>query len=216
MIYCLLNGVEHREKYPEAVRDFCLMIHYASVRAYEAIRGFFGNTLPHPGTMRAWYSNSDLNCEPGISASCVNILKKKVDQKKAAGSELVMSMIFDEMHIRKMIQWSNSSRTMLGFTTFGTNLDENGKDENPAANQVIVFMAIGINEKIKLPFAYHFIKSLKAEDRVCLVGQALDALLDAGVKVACITFDGLLANRKMCKLFGANLDIFSPEFKPYS
>lgn len=215
LIHCLLNGVKHREKYPKVVRDFCLMVHYASVRAYEAIRVFFGNTLPHPGTMRAWYSNSDLNCKPGISQSCLQILKKKADQKKAIGKELVVSLIFGEMHIRKMFQWCNNTKTMLGYSTFGSNKDENGEIQNPAANQVIVFMAIGINERIKLPFAYHFIKSLKAEERKCLVGQAIDALIDTGVKVACITFDGLVANRKMCRLFGANIDIFSSQFKPY-
>lgn len=215
MIHCLVNGVKHREKYPEAVRDFCLMVHYASVRAYEAIRGYFGDTLPHPGTMRAWYSNSDLNCEPGISASCLNILKRKAEKKKATGSELVVSLIFDEMHIRKMFQWCSSSRTMFGYATCGSNLNEKGEEANPAANQVIVLMAIGINERIKLPFAYHFIKSLKAEERLCLIGQTIDALIDTGVKIACITFDGLVANQKMCKLFGANIDIFSPQFKPY-
>lgn len=190
------------------------MVHYASVRAYEAIREYFGNTLPHPGTLRAWYSNSDLNCEPGISVSCLNILKRKAEMKKAAGSELVVSLIFDEMHIRKMFQWCNSSRTMLGYSTFGSNTNEKGENTDPAANQVIVLMAIGVNEHIKLPFAYHFIKSLKAEERQHLIGQAIDALIDAGVKVACITFDGLVGNRKMCKLFGANIDIFSPQFNP--
>lgn len=215
LIHCLLNGVNHREKYPEVVRDFCLMVHFSSVRAYEAIREFFGNNLPHPGTIRAWYSNSDLNCKPGISESCLRILKKRADQKKANGSELVVSLIFDEMHIRKMFQWCNSSRTMLGHTTFGTNENEDGETIYPAANQVIVFMAIGVNENIKLPFAYHFIKGLTAEDRKCLLGQVIDALIDTGVKIACMTFDGLIANRKMCQLFGANLDIFSTQFKPY-
>lgn len=130
------------------------MVHYASVRAYEGIREYFGNTLPHPGTLRAWYSNSDLNCKPGISLSCLNILKKKAEEKKATGSELVISLIFDEMHIRQMFQWCSSSREMLGYTTFGSNLNEKGENGNPPANQVIVLMAIGINERIKLPFAY--------------------------------------------------------------
>lgn len=66
IFHCLIFGVGHREKYPPIVREFCMKIHYLSVRAFMAIRSTFNNNLPHPATVRHWYANSDMCCEPGI------------------------------------------------------------------------------------------------------------------------------------------------------
>lgn len=153
-----------------------------------------------------------MNCKPGISDSCLQILKRKVEEKKAAGSELCIAVLFDEMHIRKLFQWCNSSKTILGYPTYGSKSGQGDKNEDQAATQVIVFMASGINERLQLPFAYHFIKSLNAEERRDLLTDLLTALIDIGVKVTNVAFDGLIVNRKMCKLLGANLNIFSPSF----
>lgn len=211
LINCLLVGVSHKEKYPEAVRNFCLMIHTLSVRAYEAIRSYFGNNLPHSGTIRSWRANADLNCDVGINEACLNILKRKAEEKRASGSELIVSVIFDEMHIRRMFQWCNSSRKILGFPTIGVH--ENSNVE--AANQVIVFMVCGINERIQLPLAYHFILKLKAEERKTLLLSIIESLVNVNIKVANIAFDGLSSNKRMCTLLGACLNIFSDKFKPY-
>lgn len=215
LINCFLNGVGHKEKYPEVVRDFCIAIHYLSARAYGAIRTYFKDHLPHPRTIRAWYANSDLNCQPGISDTCLAILKRRAERMRAAGRELVVSVIFDEIYIRKMFQWCQDSRTMVGYPTFGAEFCEAGEDEELAATQAIVFMISGINERIQLPIAYHFIKSLKAEQRRDLITKIIDSLITINVKVASIGFDGLTSNRKMCSLLGANLDIFSSDFRPY-
>lgn len=211
VINCLINGVKHKEKYPESVRHFCLMIHTLSVRAYEAIRSYFGNNLPHSGTLRAWHANADLNCKAGINRACLDILKRKAEEKRALGSELIVSVIFDEIHIRKLLQWCNSSKQMLGYSTYGT--DENG--DKLVANQAIVFMVCGINERIQLPVAYHFIAKLIAEQRKDLLLSVIESLIKVGVKVANISFDGLSANRKMCMLLGANLNVYSKRYKPY-
>lgn len=221
LIHCFLFGVKHRQKYPPIVREFCLNIYYLSLRAYESIRSTFNNNLPHPSVIRSWYANCDLNCEPGISSSCLGILKKKAMLKKNMESELLVSVCFDEMYLRKHFQWCNKTNRMFGFPTFGSDtadeIVDNPADLNldEAANQVIVFMAIGINENIKLPVAYHFINTLDAEKKMDLVGSVVDSLLRVGVIVVNIVFDGHSSNKRMCTLLGANLRLESDLFQPY-
>lgn len=220
LIHCLLYGVKKNEKYPEIVRDFCLKIHFISIRAYNAIRLTFNNNLPHSATIRHWYSNSDMESKPGINYSCMKILRRKAEKKGIVNSKLLVSICFDEMFIRRHFQWCNQTKRMLGFPTyplperkevFGTN--ELNRDE--AANQAIVFMAVGINDNFKLPIAYHFVKSLKSVDRTTLVRSIVDEVSSTGAIVNNISFDGFSGNKKMCSLIGADLRLESDDFKPF-
>lgn len=154
-----------------------------------------------------------MNCQVGIHDTCLRILARLAEKKIAAGSQLVVALIFDEMYIRKLLQWISSKRTMSGYPTFGINAKNDGVET--LANQAIVFMVSGINERIQLPIAYHFIKSLKAEQRRDLVLNIIESLIKINVKVANVCFDGLSSNRKMCRLLGANLSVLSPNFQPY-
>lgn len=165
-----------------------------------------------------------MNCHPGVHDSCLEILKKKVADKKVAGSELILSICFDEMFLRKTFQWCNQTKQIIGFPTYPTrveyddDVDVFDKDDlnlNEAANQVIVFMAVGINERIKLPIVYHFVKSLDATQRSYLVKDVIDKVHGTGAIVNNIAFDGFSANKGMCTLLGANLNLDSPDFKPY-
>lgn len=225
LIRCFLFGIPHRAKYPECVRRFCLNIYFLSVRAYEAIRAAFQNNLPHTSTVRSWYANSDMNCDPGLSPSCLSILEQKAITKKSEGSQLLVSICFDEMYIKKHFQYCNTSKEMSGFPTYGSGLvdaEDLFEDEtNPnkinlteAANQVIVYMAIGINDNFKLPIAYHFVQSLTGDQKADLTRSITDSLGRIGVTVVNITFDGCQSNKRMCKVLGADLDLDSHNFQP--
>lgn len=78
VIYCLMLGCAHREKFPSSVRQFSLGLHYHSPRAYEFVRTVFNNNLPAPSTLRAWYGNSDMDFRPGISEKALELLKTKI------------------------------------------------------------------------------------------------------------------------------------------
>lgn len=210
--------MKHREKYPKSVREFCLNIYYLSVRAYEAVRSYFDNNLPHVATIRHWYANSDMNCEPGVHDSCLDILKNRATQRKQENSELVLSICFDEMFCRKHFQWCHQTNQMLGFPTYpendhNFNINELKLDE--VANQVIVFMAVGINENLKLPIAYQFVQSLNADQRVPLVTNIIRKVRATGAIVNNISFDAAAPNILMCTKLGANLEVDSPDFQTF-
>lgn len=192
------------------VREFCLNLHFQSTHAYEFVRETFNKNLPHVSTIRAWYSQSDLNASPGINQKCLKILEQEAINKKSEGSVLTVLILFDEMSIRKHVQWNHSSKRILGVVTYG-------KDSilPVFATQAIVFMVSGLNKNFQLPIAYHFIDSLNSSERKELLTLVIDSLTKVGIRVATVTFDGLPANLTMCQLLGANLDVFSQSFKPY-
>lgn len=199
------------KKYPKSFREFSLILYYCSPRAYEYVRKTFDAHLPHNSTLRKWYANSDLNVRLGITEKSIEFLKKKVADKKSIGEELVCSVCFDEMSIRKQITWSQKDGHMLGYATYGNTED----DEPPVAKEAIVFVANGLNERFSIPVAYHFVNSIDASQKLQLVVSVLTALIDVGVIVANITFDGHPTNIKMCRLLGANLNAYDENFKPY-
>lgn len=198
-------------KYPKEVREFALNLHFCSPRAYEHVRKTFDGHLPHNATIRKWYALSDLNAKPGITDKTLEFLRKKVADMKSAGKDLVCSVCFDEMSIRKLISWCQSEGYMLGYITYGND----GGEEPSVAKEAIVFIVNGVNELFSIPIAYHFVNSLDATQKLQLVASVLRALLEIGVKVTSITFDGHPTNIAMCKLLGANLKVYSDTFQPY-
>lgn len=210
IIECLAYGRHGNESYSERVREFAFGLQYHSNRGYEFVRSTFDNHLPHPGTMRAWLSHSDLNIGTGISEQCLEIMRKKVAEKRELGEKLLCSLIFDEMHIRKHIQWCDKTKKLLGYVSYG---EIDGSTE--VANQAIVFMVNAVNDSFHLPIAYHFIKSLNATKRATLLLKIIDKLEECGVVLTNITFDGYAANGSMCAILGANLDVYSSSLQTY-
>lgn len=211
IIDCLVNGILPTKKYSEFVRQFALSVHFQSPRAYEYIREVFNNHLPHNSTMRKWYSNSNVDDSPGITKTALNFLIRKVAEKNQTGQKLVCAVCFDEMSMRKQIIWDYNSRQMLGFVTYGSN----DRDDPLVANEALVFMVSGLNEKFRIPVGYHFVSKLDATKKAELVKSVLIALIETGVEISSITFDGHPTNKKVCKILGANLDVFSPRFQTF-
>lgn len=140
MIECLRNGVKVRSKYPPEVREFCLGLQFRSTSGYEFVREVFNKNLPSLSTLRAWYSESDMNAEPGIHLKCLEILGKESAQMKKNGKQLTCALMFDEITIRKHIQYCHSSKKILGLVSYG-----NRSADPEIAKQVIVFMVSGLN-----------------------------------------------------------------------
>lgn len=200
-----------RAKYPEHVREFSLNLHYLSPRAYEFVRQTFNDHLPHNSTLRKWYANSDLNAEPGITRASLEFLKQKVLEKKNMNETLVCSVCYDEMSIRKQIIWNQNLRRMLGYVTYG-----NAENDEPlVAKEAIVFIVNGLNEKFSIPVAYHFVNSLNSTEKMNLVKTVLIALIQTGVVVTSITFDGHATNKSICETLGANFNVYTNDFQPY-
>lgn len=210
----MLNGVKKGSKYPESVRSFCLSVHFYSPRAYEFIREAFENNLPSVSALKKWYANCNVLCQPGVTQFSLDVIKKLSNEMAKEGKSMVCSLAFDEVHIRKNIQFVQPRSEVgrfLGFISYGNteNLNETGVDSNNVnkqiANQAIVFMINGINCNIRVPVAFHFINSLNYEQRANLLLEVVHAVSECNVEIANITFDGAPANGKMCTHLNANI-----------
>lgn len=143
------------------------------------------------------------------------------------GKKLICSVVFDEMNIRKHIQWSNAKKKFIGYSTIRNDetvddsvneneaADDSREKKLNAANQALVFLVRAVNDNFELPIAYYFINSMDGKTKKSLLERLIEELMDCNVIVSNITFDGYQANKTMCKLFGAELNVYSPFFQPH-
>jgi hypothetical protein len=99
-----------------------LSLHFYSSTAYSYVRKQFGNCLPHPNTLRKWYSTVDGS--PGYIAEALHAAKQKIAELKQKGKQLVCSLIIDKMAIPQHIDW-NGKRN-VGYVDFGLNSENDG------------------------------------------------------------------------------------------
>lgn len=83
------------------------------------VRNYFDNRLPHPKTIASWLKQSDVNGEPGIRDETLRRLAGFVKElKNSTGEDLICSLIFDEMHIKKQVYWDQSKFEYTGYPTY--------------------------------------------------------------------------------------------------
>lgn len=127
-------GIRNRESYLPTVRNFCITLKNISPAAYRFVRNEFDDHLPHVRTIAAWHANSNIDCAPGIIKSSIDTLKRKVDEKQITGDKLFGALLFDEVGIRKHVQFVNGQ--MLGFE----NIPGIDMSQADIATEALVFM----------------------------------------------------------------------------
>lgn len=93
------------------------------------------------------------------------------------------------MAIRDHMDWINNNRS-VGYVDFRKNDTTEDK-----ANQVIVFMMVGINKKFKIPVGYFLIRTLNAQQKKNLLSICIDKIVETGVKL--VGIDGAPSNLTM-------------------
>lgn len=225
VLACLINGVKPGDKYPESVRKFCLSLTYHSPAAYEVVRKNFNNHLPHQRTIKAWFAQSDISGEAGLTEGTLKRLKAFVDEMN--GDLLICTLIFDEMYLREQVIWDENKMDYVGFISYGSYGEEkkarqkkqtkkkNPTDDIPFAKKALNFMLSGINRNFQFPLAYHLVRDLDADELKTLVSDIIVKVSECGIRIAELSFDGDKKNIAMCQLFGANLNVFDKDFCPH-
>lgn len=154
--------------------------------------------------MRSWISSFSGYGEPGICANGLDTLGILANDMKGQGKEFYCSVSFDEMYIKKHVQWSEAKKKFMGFISYGK---KNKNGELPVANQSLVFLVTGINVNISIPIAHFFIRSLDAIEKSILIKEIITAITKTGAKVLNITFDGLRENFSACRMLGCSFEL---------
>lgn len=193
---------------------FALNLNFLSKRAYNYLREKFNNHLPHPVTIRRWFSNSNANCDGGFHQMAMTTLNDITQELRMAGEKLYVALSFDEMATRQHVQYIHHKKKISGFINFGTQEDDG--DPLPIAKNAIVIMLNALNMQLTIPIAFFFITTLIAEEKAILVATVLKALTDIGVRVVSMTSDGLYSNPATFEILGLNTDetnSISPYFR---
>ncbi|XP_049855615.1 uncharacterized protein LOC126336165 [Schistocerca gregaria] len=127
-----------KEKYPAALQTFALTLNFYSRKAYSYIRRNFNTSLPHPRTLRRWYSVIDGN--PGFSKEEAVALRIESQELMNKGKKLLCAMSFDEIAVRKHIEFRQNK--FVGYVDYGGELDD---DNLPVANEALTFMVTAVN-----------------------------------------------------------------------
>lgn len=94
----------------------------------------------------------------------------------------------------------------------GTN-DNPENDNVQEASNALIFLAVCLNGRWKIPLGYFLIHSFSGCERANLHTKCLELFSDTKAKCYSITFDGASCNSSMCKILGAKFDYFSTDFK---
>lgn len=86
--------------YSETLKSFALTLNFYSPKAYSYVRDALKFCLPHPSTLRTWYSTVDGS--PGFTEEAFNAIKH---QASSASVPLSCALIFDEMALKQVVEW---------------------------------------------------------------------------------------------------------------
>lgn len=166
--------------------------------------------LPCSSTFRKWYAESNLKCPPGILAEAMESLKGIVNNANTTGRNFFVSLSFDEIAIRRHVQWLHEKKSWSGYITLGKCLS-NGR--LPIANNILVFMATVLESNVSIPIAYYPITSLDAREKKDILLKVIEQLTNVGVNITNIVCDGLQTNLSVVQELGCS---FSPDnFKTF-
>lgn len=181
------------------LRSFALTLHFYSPAAYNYVRKTFKKCLPHPSTIRQWYSTIDGS--PKITQESLNAIAMKVTEMKQKNLNLVCGLIMDEMCIREAVHFNG--KHLQGYINYGHKI--NDSDAMPKATEVLVFLIVALNSHWKIPVAYFLINGLTAEEKANLLETCLINIHEIGAIVKTLTFDGAASNISMARHLGADL-----------
>lgn len=130
------------------MHKFAFMLSYYSPAAYNIVRAQFENALPHPRTLIEWMRLSDINGEHGFNEETMERLNGFVTElKQSTGEQLICTLMFDEMYIKKQVYWDQSKFKYGGYPTFG-NKNPNG-DIAPSERNKYASKAANVNDGMK-------------------------------------------------------------------
>lgn len=164
-----------RKSFSPALRAFALTLNFYSPKAYNFVRTEFGSSLPHATTLRSWYH--EVKVDEGFTTESFKALKMKYEEYKRNGKRLFCSLMLDEMHIKKQVEWDG--KHFHGLSSLGKDSTTNDP-KLKAATQVLVMLVVAIDSNWKVPVAYFFHKGLSGRDKANIVIETLNRLSEIG------------------------------------
>ena len=139
-----------------------MTLQFYSSKAYDFLRQEFENVLPHPRSIRNWYTK--IKCDPGFTEPAFIALEDIAKINKEVNKETICALMIDEMAIKSSVAYS--SQGLQGYVDLGGGVQS---EFLPLAKDVLVFMVVSLNCSWKIPVAYFLINGLNGADRANLL-----------------------------------------------
>ena len=191
-----------KQKVLEELRSFAMTLHFYSAKAYAYVRECFDLVLPHPETIRSWYSK--ISADPGFTQPAFSAIKSCVEERKREGKETLCALMMDEVSIRKHVEYAAGK--FHGYVDLGCGVVN---DSLPPAKDALVLMVVAIDDSWKIPVAYFLIDGLTGEERANIIKECLLRLHAIGARVLSLTCDGPSCHFAMLRALGANMDVLN-------
>ena len=155
----LLTRITQKKKVKvsEELRSFAMTLHFYSAKAYAYVRECFDLVLPHPETIRSWYSK--ISADPGFTQPAFSAIKSCVEDRKCEGKETLCALMMDEVAIRKHVEYAAGK--FHGYVDLGCGIVN---DSLLPAKDALVLMVVAIDDSWKIPVAYFLIDGLTGEE----------------------------------------------------
>jgi hypothetical protein len=172
------------------LKSFTMTLSFYSLKAYNYVRKTFQLALPHPSTVRMWYTG--LYGQLGFTEEAFAALAVRVQEATGDGKQIVRSLMFDEMATRK--HTGRNGQRFVGYLDVGSGVDDNSAT---VATEALDFTVVSLNSNWKLAWGYFLICGLSGAERAKFVNQSLLKLHDVGVCVRTVTCDDPSCNLTM-------------------
>ena len=155
-----------RLKVSEELRSFAMTLHFYSAKAYSFVRKAFDLVLPHPATIRTWYSH--ISADPGFTKPAFSALACHAQNRMVEGKETLCALMLDEVAIRKHVE--HAAGRFHGYVDLGCGTVD---DSLPPAKDALVLMVVAINKSWKICVAYFLICGMTGEERANIISECL-------------------------------------------
>lgn len=154
-------------------------------------------SLPSIRSLRRWLQGLNISC--GINQNILNILKLKFST--APIKEKIVSIIMDEMSLKKLISYNSKNDCFYGFEDFGSDIFDN-LSTLKHGKQVLVIMIKSILLPWKQVLGYFISsKSVTGVQLKYILTYTIEKLNNCGLIPKVIICDQGSNNLKMRRLF---------------
>lgn len=141
----LVHGLSNKKSgYSPVIRKFCFRMQFYSTAGYNALRKFFSNHLPTVRTLQRWLRVVDAS--PGITQIALDAIAEKARAYKNENKVLLVSLVCDEMSVRKHASYNEHKLifdglpTMVNSNQSARRQKKNDSNKVPLAKDALVFI----------------------------------------------------------------------------
>jgi len=165
----------------QAEKNFSIGLFYKSPATYKYLRNKQNIILPGVSTIKKWIGNS--KCMPGFNIGFLKQLQLKIETM--TDEEKYCVVVFDEMSIKKYLEYSKYLDIVEGFEYLG----HKGRT-NQIASLAMVFVARGLYSTWKMPITYYLSASSMKHDVLSeIISEVVEKLFSIGLSVTAIVCD---------------------------